>query len=378
MADSNLPQKSFWLISVPKKESGPDVFDELNRKVMSLDVAGEHYKFEIPDLRVGTLDSLMTLSDDLSKIDTFVESVVKKIGRQILDLLGKEKRSEARFDINDASMDSFVVRFKWEDARYPRRKSLNELTETIQSQVAKLDEELKAKSAEYNNVITAIQQRKKKEAGNLLARDVTNLVPPEAMIETDYLTTLLVVVPKTEVKSWYANYETLAPYVVPRSSQELHSDNEHALFKVTLFKKAAEEFKNNAREYKFTVRKYEPSEAMNPEEQKKLEQDQQRLKKTLSRWCNTNFAEAFIAWIHLKCIRCFVESVLRYGLPARFQAMLLVPKNNKENKLRDVLADVYSNLGRSFAAHDEDTNPGDRFYSYVSSDISLDLKYEKD
>jgi hypothetical protein len=104
MADSNLPQKSFWLISVPKKESGPDVFDELNRKVMSLDVAAEHYKFEIPDLRVGTLDSLMTLSDDLSKIDTFVDSVVKKIGRQILDLLGKEKRSEARFDINDGTV----------------------------------------------------------------------------------------------------------------------------------------------------------------------------------------------------------------------------------------------------------------------------------
>lgn len=75
--------------------------------------------------------------------------------------------------------------------------------------------------------------------GNLLARDVTNLVPPEAMVETEYLTTLLVVVPRyallalasprpclwsnsffrTEVKSWYGNYETLAPYVVPRSSQ---------------------------------------------------------------------------------------------------------------------------------------------------------------
>lgn len=116
---------------------------------------------------------------------------------------------------------------------------------------------------------------------------------------------------------------------------------------------------------------------MNPEEQKKLEQDQQRLKKALTRWCNTNFAEAFIAWIHLKCIRCFVESVLRYGLPARFQAMLLVAKNNKESKLRGILADLYSHLGRNFA-NDEDSNANDTFYSYVSSDISLDLKYEKD
>lgn len=101
MADSNLPQKSFWLISVPKKEGKDDAFDELNRRVSSLELVSELHKFDIPDLRVGTLDSLMTLSDDLAKIDVFVDSVVKKIGRQILDLLGKEKRSEARFDIND-------------------------------------------------------------------------------------------------------------------------------------------------------------------------------------------------------------------------------------------------------------------------------------
>jgi hypothetical protein len=33
----------------------------------------------------------------------------------------------------------------------------------------------------------------------------------------------------------------------------------------------------------------------------------------LIRYCRTNFAEAFVAWIHLKAIRVFVESVLRYG-----------------------------------------------------------------
>jgi len=31
-----------------------------------------------------------------------------------------------------------------------------------------------------------------------------------------------------------------------------------------------------------------------------------------------------VAWIHLKCIRCFVEAILRYGLPAEFQASLLM------------------------------------------------------
>jgi hypothetical protein len=34
--------------------------------------------------------------------------------------------------------------------------------------------------------------------------------------------------------------------------------------------------------------------------------------RNLIRYCRTNFAEAFVAWIHLKAIRVFVESVLRY------------------------------------------------------------------
>ena len=42
----------------------------------------ENYKFSIPELRVGTLDSLMVLSDDLVKVNSLLESVVNKIRRQ--------------------------------------------------------------------------------------------------------------------------------------------------------------------------------------------------------------------------------------------------------------------------------------------------------
>jgi V-type H+-transporting ATPase subunit C len=31
----------------------------------------------------------------------------------------------------------------------------------------------------------------------------------------------------------------------------------------------------------------------------------------LVKWCSTMFSEAFIAWIHMKALRVFVESVLR-------------------------------------------------------------------
>lgn len=36
-----------------------------------------------------------------------------------------------------------------------------------------------------------------------------------------------------------------------------------------------------------------------------------RLQGPLVRWLKVNFSEAFIAWIHIKALRVFVESVLR-------------------------------------------------------------------
>lgn len=47
-------------------------------------------------LLVGTLDTLMTLSDDLHKVDTLVENATRKIAYQLYDLLdAKDQKSEA-------------------------------------------------------------------------------------------------------------------------------------------------------------------------------------------------------------------------------------------------------------------------------------------
>jgi hypothetical protein len=43
----------------------------------------------------------------------------------------------------------------------------------------------------------------------------------------------------------------------------------------------------------------------------------------LLRLARINFSEAFQALVHLKVIRLFVESVLRYGLPANYTGIIL-------------------------------------------------------
>lgn len=100
------------------------------------------------------------------------------------------------------------------------------------------------------------------------------------------------------------------------------------------------------------------------------------------RWLKVNFSEAFIAWIHIKALRVFVESVLRYGLPVNFQAVLLQPhKKSSTKRLREVLNSVFRHLDEVAAASILDASveiPGlqlnnQDYFPYVYFHIDLSL-----
>lgn len=102
----------------------------------------------------------------------------------------------------------------------------------------------------------------------------------------------------------------------------------------------------------------------------------------LLRWLKVNFSEAFIAWIHIKALRVFVESVLRYGLPVNFQAVLLQPhKKSCTKRLREVLNSVFRHLDEVAAASILDASveiPGlqlsnQDYFPYVYFHIDLSL-----
>ena len=51
-----------------------------------------------------------------------------------------------------------------------------------------------------------------------------------------------------------------------------------------------------------------------------------------------------------QALRVFVESVLRYGLPVNFQAMVLLPQKKTTKKLRETLNQLYEHLDSSGAS----------------------------
>lgn len=378
----------YWLISAPGDKTCQQTWETLNNVTSKQNNLSANYKFHIPDLKVGTLDQLVGLSDDLGKLDNFVDQVTHKVAAYLGEVL-EDQRDKLHENLmaNNGDLPSYITRFQWDMAKYPIKQSLRNIADIISKQVGQIDADLKTKSTAYNNLKSNLQNMEKKQTGSLLTRNLADLVKKEHFIlDSDYLTTLLVVVPKSNFNDWNHIYEKLTDMIVPRSSQLVSQDHDYGLFTVTLFKKVVDEFKLHAREKKFVVREFTYNEeelAAGKNEITKLVTDKKKQFGPLVRWLKVNFSECFCAWIHVKALRVFVESVLRYGLPVNFQAMLLHPNKKNTKRLREVLQQLYGHLDGSaqqggHAAQDSVDIPGlgfgqSDYYPYVYYKINIDM-----
>ncbi|XP_071454859.1 V-type proton ATPase subunit C [Hetaerina americana] len=376
----------YWLISAPGDKTCQQTWETLNNVTSKQNNLSVNYKFHIPDLKVGTLDQLVGLSDDLGKLDSFVEQCTRKVSAYLGEVL-EDQRDKLQENLlaNNTDLASYITRFQWDMAKYPIKQSLRNIADIISKQVGQIDADLKTKSSAYNNLKGNLQNLEKKQTGSLLTRNLADLVKKEHFIlDSEYLTTLLVVVQKPHFSDWNTGYEKLTDMIVPRSSVLVFQDSDYGLFTITLFKKVVEEFKHHAREKKFMVRDFTYNEeelAAGKNEITKLVMDKKKQFGPLVRWLKVNFSECFCAWIHVKALRVFVESVLRYGLPVNFQAMLLHPNKKSSKRLRDVLNQLYGHLDSSAvqgSGHESVDIPGlgfgqAEYFPYVYYKINVDM-----
>ena len=159
-------------------------------------------------------------------------------------------------------------------------------------------------------------------SGNLSNKSLASVVPPNLVVrDSEYIETHLVAVPNQLARDFPKIYETISPWVVPRSGVKVDSDDEFTLFAVTTFKKYSQEFIHKCREEKWTPRDYKFKEGGREDEKKeveKVEKEERKLWGEVLRLARTNWGEAVMAWIHVLALRVFVETVLRYGLPLSF------------------------------------------------------------
>lgn len=74
------------------------------------------------------------------------------------------------------------------------------------------------KVSEYNTLKSQLSAVARKQTGSLSVRDISTLVKPEHLVDSENLTTLFVVVTKFGMDEWRQTYEKLTNHVVGSSA----------------------------------------------------------------------------------------------------------------------------------------------------------------
>ncbi|TVY33005.1 V-type proton ATPase subunit C [Lachnellula subtilissima] len=306
--------------------------------------------FKIPEFKIGTLDALVQQADDLAKLESACQVVVAKVGDSLRTLLeGDEDKISQQKTVNDKPADQYLRTFNWNKVKYRADKPLAELIDSLQKELASIDNDVKSKLTQYNGVKTNLTTLQRKQTGNLSTKSLTPVVDPKILVQdSEYLETHLVVVPSNFKKDFIKSYETISPMVVPRSAKEVAHDDEFTLYAATTFKKYSAEFQHKCREMKWTPRDYKYVEGGKEEERKEVERvsrDERKIWGEALRLGRTGWSEAVMIWIHVLTLRVFVETVLRYGLPLDFVCGLIKTTPKLVKKAKTALDSSYSYLG---------------------------------
>jgi V-type H+-transporting ATPase subunit C len=359
----------------------------------------EIFHYEVPVMKVGTLEKLMAAGDSLTKVDSSVEGVIRKIERALQEL----NEPVEELTVDGGPVVPYLENFRWATAKYQATRPVEELVKLITQSVQKIDDELKEAMIAYQESKQEVNALARKKGGNLMANvgEYLKEVDQEVFLDTDYLTTILVIVSKNSEKQFLEQYETLAgdsvgygpaenrqevlgSPVVPRSAKKIAEDKDgFVLYVVTILKNFKDVYAQALQKSRFTVRDIHGDKTKEKDDAEKApEEDDESLeskytaaqihfddcKNQLRRWAKTHYGEAFIAWMHIKTIRVFVEAVLLYGLPVDFSAFLIKPKKKVEKKIRERLSKIYSSITGSDDSTPEMAASATReaYYPYVT------------
>ncbi|EED24136.1 vacuolar ATP synthase subunit c [Talaromyces stipitatus ATCC 10500] len=330
----------YQLLSLPTSIVPSHHHDDALEAISStIGVDGSVSSFPIPEFKIGTLDALVQQAEELAKLEGICQAVVGKVGEALKGVLGDDEEQIQRMKtVNDKPVDQYLRTFQWNKVKYRADKSIGELIDLLKKEAASIDNDIRSKYSQYNQVKNTLATLQRKQTGNLATRSLASIVDPQKLVrDSEYLETHLIAVPNAQIKDFLKSYETIAPMVVPRSANLVAEDDEFSLYAVTTFKKHSLEFTHKARENKWIPRDFKYTEGGREEEAKEVERvggDERKLWGETIRLGRTSWSEAVMVWVHVLVLRVFVETVLRYGLPLDFVSSIVrtTPKGAERAK----------------------------------------------
>lgn len=178
-------------------------------------------KFDVPaSLKFGSFNNLVKLSEDLAKSDSEVETCLRRIERQILELEPETDVRKLQVLSQGASFDwkAYVSKFTWDDAKFPRSRPVSDTLEYLVHTVQQLDEGVRTRGQNFTDLKNQAANTSKKDVSTLVTKELIDVLTPglvkaEDFVESEHITTACVIVPRGAEKLWESTYETPQKWV---------------------------------------------------------------------------------------------------------------------------------------------------------------------
>lgn len=379
--------QEFWVVAA-KATSESEKANYFNKLQAQPALRERCTRFNVPDgdhgLAFGSFDGLIRLTDDLQKCDAQLDSIVHRLERQYIELDPKAV-FKIKAQRQEMTFDAYIKAWQWDEARYPKSRPIADNLLFLFQNVTKFDEECRNKTGQLNETKTARAAISKKDGAALISRDLVDVLTPQVVkqsgkasdkfIKTEHLTTVVVILPRGSDQEFLKTYEQKAfcedcfGKVVPSSAEKfagLDDKDGNSLWRVVVFRSVADAFKKACRLNKFYARDFEYCE----DAYTKLLETRENLEKSMGLQLDrvrglyqSAWSDTMVAWIHVKAMRVFVESVLRFGMPPSFGAFIIGTKGSNPLVERKAVAAVLGGKDDQGVGQSED---GEEFFSYVS------------
>lgn len=252
-----------------------------------------------------------------------------------------------------------------------------------------VDNNLRSKMQAHSESKQAHSSSLKKDTTSLANRDLNDvfcnafakkLVKKEDFQNSKYLTTLLAIVPASNLNDWNSKYEELNEWIVPRSSKVLdvpaQETGQYKLCRFVCFRKNVEDIKQKAKtDLKLFVREYEFDETVLVERQERkgktlsqTQTDEDALKTT----CVQSFKEIYGTYIHLKVLKVVIDSHMRFGSSKDYLVYMISVYKGKEKKVHTSLINQFAEASRkNMYGTKEELGDTEDFFPYAFSHIGF-------
>jgi len=121
----------------------------------------------------------------------------------------------------NCALEKYLKEFQWDDSKFARNQPLQALMKEIQNRLFRVENELKSKTQQLQDNKNLQNQAANKD-GSLLTRDLCEvlkepLVASKDFVNSQYVQTVVLIVPKLQVPIVTTNYELASENIVAGS-----------------------------------------------------------------------------------------------------------------------------------------------------------------